>query len=117
MRRFRVIEFEYRSSTPRILRRIPEMRFGRSRNTLFSFLCVVWLLDGFGNSALAQDNSKSDSQPLILGFEGFYAPDKTADPAAGRLLLSELSCTACHKTDDATIGRKQAPILDGVGQR
>jgi cytochrome c2 len=56
----------------------------------------------------------------VPGYERFHtAPD--ADPvAAGRLLLSELHCTACHKTPKDALGAvapKQAPVLDEVGDR
>lgn len=93
------------------------MRFGIARHILLSLLCLTWLIGGPAESVVAQEKNKTDVHPVILGFERFYASEKNVDPAAGRLLLGELSCTSCHMTDDATIGRKQAPILEGVGQR
>lgn len=58
-------------------------------------------------------------RPLVTGFERFHSVGE--NPAdGGRLLVSELSCTACHAPSDAwnrVIDPKQAPILDGVGKR
>lgn len=57
---------------------------------------------------------------IVPGFERFYAEagDKTV---GGQLLLTELNCTSCHAVDkswETTLGgRKQAPILDKVGNR
>src|SRR5436305_226593 len=57
------------------------------------------------------------SHPVVPGFERFHA-GAGADPARmGRLLLGELNCVSCHQPDDASLGRKQAPVLDGVANR
>jgi len=66
--------------------------------------------------------SAATPHPIIPGFERLLAkPVSTADRVTGgRLLLGELNCTSCHKTDAATaplVNRKRAPILDGVGSR
>src|SRR5205823_1949929 len=66
---------------------------------------------------------KPDGHPIIPGFERFHAGG--ADPVkGGRLLLSELNCTRCHQPGRAwrvnapvELPRKQAPILDRVGER
>lgn len=60
--------------------------------------------------------------PIVPGFERFLGkPLTTADGiTGGRVLLGELNCTSCHKTDTATaalVNRKRAPVLDGVGSR
>ncbi|HUQ71639.1 MAG TPA: c-type cytochrome, partial [Planctomycetaceae bacterium] len=58
--------------------------------------------------------------PRVPGYERFFAADDADAVAAGRLLLSELHCTACHKTGKTTLGPvtpKQAPVLDEVGDR
>jgi len=58
--------------------------------------------------------------PRVPGYERFYAADDADAVAAGRLLLSELHCTACHKSAKDTLGvvaPKQAPVLDEVGDR
>jgi cytochrome c2 len=58
--------------------------------------------------------------PRVPGYERFFAADDADPVAAGRLLLSELHCTACHKAAQGTLGAitpKQAPVLDDVGER
>jgi mono/diheme cytochrome c family protein len=71
--------------------------------------------------ALAGPASAGDktSSPVIPGFERFHA--KGENPVAGgRLLLGELNCISCHRPEPALESHlipKQAPILDGVGQR
>jgi mono/diheme cytochrome c family protein len=62
------------------------------------------------------------SHPVVPGFERFYSEAASnADLlAAGKLLLGELNCVACHKADDAVTKSllvKRSPILDGVGSR
>jgi len=47
-----------------------------------------------------------------LGRHGVLAPEM-----AGRLLVSELSCTACHATEDRATVAKGGPDLSGVGLR
>jgi cytochrome c2 len=55
--------------------------------------------------------------PVVAGFERLQAAEKPDAVASGQLLLSELNCTSCHQSADAAVGKKQAPILDGVGSR
>jgi mono/diheme cytochrome c family protein len=72
---------------------------------------------------LIVDGGKSSAEPagpVVPGFQRFYAVSKADSAAGGRLLLSELICTSCHRPGSglaAQIHRKQAPILDGVGSR
>lgn len=58
-------------------------------------------------------------RPIVPGFERFHAGG--IDPIeGGRLLISELNCIACHKTDESVAAKlrsKQAPRLDEVGKR
>jgi len=60
-----------------------------------------------------------ETSAVVPSFERFHA--KGTDPVlAGRLLLSELSCINCHAPDAAMgshLTQRQAPILDGIGQR
>jgi len=56
------------------------------------------------------------SRPIVPGFERFHTGDK-ADARGGQLLLTELSCVSCHQPADASLPRKQAPILDNVAGR
>jgi mono/diheme cytochrome c family protein len=58
--------------------------------------------------------------PVIPGFERFYANSAAERTAGGRLLLGELNCIACHKTEEAaklSIVPRPAPVLDAVGER
>ena len=66
-----------------------------------------------------RDVAAEARRPIVPGFERFHAGagDLTA---GGQLLLGELNCVACHKTNESLtklIQPKQAPILDKVGQR
>jgi mono/diheme cytochrome c family protein len=61
-----------------------------------------------------------DGHPIVPGFERFYAAPGADAVKGGRLLLGELNCLSCHKPEagqEAVLPRKQAPILDGVGER
>jgi mono/diheme cytochrome c family protein len=60
-------------------------------------------------------SAASPDHSIVPGFERFA--DTKTDPDAGRLLLGELNCVSCHQTTETAILRKQAPILDGVGNR
>ncbi|HEU5118937.1 MAG TPA: c-type cytochrome, partial [Isosphaeraceae bacterium] len=56
--------------------------------------------------------------PVVAGFPALAKAVDTA--SAGRLLLGELSCSACHKADpdrQGPLDRKPAPVLDEVGSR
>jgi cytochrome c553 len=60
------------------------------------------------------------SHAIIPGFERFFTGSREDAARGGRLLLSELNCTSCHKPDAArepSLTRKQVPLLDGVGSR
>jgi len=50
--------------------------------------------------------------PFVAGFARF-----ADDPQAGHLLLTELSCTACHRSDDSSLEPKQGPILSSAAVR
>ena len=58
--------------------------------------------------------------PVVAAFERFGRHD---DPAgltaadAGRLLVGELGCTACHASDRSDLAPKGGPTLFGVGTR
>jgi mono/diheme cytochrome c family protein len=60
------------------------------------------------------------AHPVVPAFERFYTAADADGVKGGQLLLGELNCTSCHKAEPAHegyIARKQAPILDGVGNR
>jgi cytochrome c2 len=58
--------------------------------------------------------------PVVAGFERFGRAT-AAQPLdrvdAGRLLIGELGCAACHRTDAAALAPKAGPDLSGVGTR
>ena len=66
-------------------------------------------------AVMADDNLSS--VPFVPGFDRFGRHADIDEVTAGRLLITELSCTACHKTDDATLNPKRGPVLDGAGSR
>ena len=55
--------------------------------------------------------------PFVAGFERLGRHDEIESDTAGRVLLSELSCTACHASDDKDLQPKRGPQLDGAGNR
>ena len=66
-----------------------------------------------------RDLTAEAARPIVPGFERFHATGGN-EVEGGRLLLGELNCTACHAADESLVNfvqPKQAPILDGVGER
>lgn len=55
--------------------------------------------------------------PFVAGFDRFGRHAEIDPVTAGHLLLTELSCTACHATDNTALDPKRGPVLDGVGSR
>ncbi|MBC7966574.1 MAG: c-type cytochrome, partial [Fuerstia sp.] len=74
-------------------------------------LCV-WIAATF---AFADD--LVSNVPFVSGFDRFGRHADIDPVTAGRLLITELSCTACHATDDALMISKRGPVLDGAGSR
>src|SRR5262249_35110488 len=67
----------------------------------------------------AEKKPNTDGRPIVPGFERFHA-DGAESVKGGRLLLGELNCVSCHKSEagqEASLPSKKAPILDGVGGR
>ena len=52
--------------------------------------------------------------PFVAGFERFARHEELGPATAGRLLLTELSCTACHA---GHLEPKRGPQLNGAGSR
>jgi mono/diheme cytochrome c family protein len=78
---------------------------------LFAFVVVASISPAIFQSTLR-------AEPLIPADARFHRERVSAD--AGRILLTELNCVACHRTDQpqATgMVSKQAPVLDQVAQR
>jgi cytochrome c2 len=57
-----------------------------------------------------------ESIPFVAGFERFGRHEDISSARAGRLLLTELSCTACHPGGTA-LSPKGGPELAGAGAR
>lgn len=76
-------------------------------------------------SAQESPTSVDPLRPIVLGWERFsdeqeYAGDDSEreQELLGRVLLTELSCTACHRAEsDPSLTPKQGPRLDGIGAR
>lgn len=63
-------------------------------------------------------NAAEPDHPIVPGFERFFANENSDAAAGGQLLIGELNCTSCHKSDATpTIAAKQAPLLDEVASR
>jgi len=55
--------------------------------------------------------------PMVAGFDRFARHDEIDTAAGGRLLISELSCAACHQAKDQDLQPKLGPKLEGVADR
>ncbi len=55
--------------------------------------------------------------PFVAGFDRFAQHGEIETVFGGQLLLSELSCTACHQTQVEQMQPKRGPNLDGVATR
>ena len=55
--------------------------------------------------------------PLVAGFDRFIRQQVLPSEVGGRLLLSELSCTACHRSSRPELAPKRGPNLAGVSRR
>lgn len=61
--------------------------------------------------------SEPVAAPFVSGFDRFARHAEIDPQVGGKLLLSELSCTACHQTDQSDLQPKGGPRLTGVGNR
>lgn len=65
---------------------------------------------------LASARRAESDVPFVAGFERFGRHDEISKAQAGRVLIAELSCTACHIAGPE-VKPKKGPNLDGVGNR
>ena len=79
----------------------------------FRWWQVAWLVVALGGPVYAQ----AEGVPFVTGFERFARHQEIDKAAAGRLLLTELSCTACHAATSDDLKPKLGPRLDGAGDR
>lgn len=77
-------------------------------------MCSAVLADWNSHSKLA---AAETMPPFVAGFDRFGRHDEISDVHAGRLLLTELSCTACHAPSGAGLMPKRGPKLDAIGSR
>jgi mono/diheme cytochrome c family protein len=81
------------------------------RNSRFwQAACVVLALCG-------QTSAQPDSVPFVAGFERFARHQEIDLLQSGRLLLTELNCTACHTPASKDLNPKLGPRLNGAGNR
>lgn len=74
---------------------------------------VAWLVIALSGRVHAQP----DTVPFVVGFERFARHQEISEQVAGQLLLTELSCTACHEAASNRLKPKLGPRLNGVGDR
>ncbi|MCA9057541.1 MAG: c-type cytochrome, partial [Planctomycetaceae bacterium] len=55
--------------------------------------------------------------PFVAAVERFAPHGDLPAQDAGRLLVTELSCTACHQTSEPQLAPKRGPLLNAVGSR
>ena len=97
-------------------RRPPQRtRFRRTIAVGWSGLLAGWSLWLAASSAAVAAENRSTA--FVAGFERFARHDEISDEAAGRLLISELGCTACHASPAADLAAKPAPDLNGLADR
>jgi len=65
------------------------------------------------NSAFCE----TSTAPFVSGFDRFARHAEIEPQTGGKLLISELSCTACHQTQQPDLQPKRGPRLTGVGDR
>lgn len=92
------------------LRKSVGQRLTRTTLNILIIGCVftTWTLESF---AATYDS------PMVAGFERFHRESTGDSVGGGRLLISELSCTACHASSDSELQPKRGPNLAGAARR
>ncbi|QDV71047.1 Cytochrome c [Rosistilla carotiformis] len=80
-------------------------------------LSVLVFLCAAETSVVQISAAESAPRPFVSGFERFAVHEEIDDELAGGLLISELSCAACHATSNPLWSPKGGPRLDAVGSR
>lgn len=62
-------------------------------------------------------SAADDEAPFVAGFDRFARSGDIDSSAGGRLLVAELSCTACHASPDPLLAPKSGPRLEGAALR
>lgn len=68
-------------------------------------------------SGTAETAAAETSGVQVAGFDRFGRHGEVDESLAGRLLITEMSCGACHSTTDLTLQAKLGPNLSGAGVR
>jgi len=85
------------------------MIYNSRSHSLFCLSLALMTLLGVETSAT--------EPPFVAGFDRFGLHKEIPETTAGRLLLSELSCAACHSSSDPHLAPKKGPRLNGAGNR
>ena len=80
-----------------------------------AFGCVVFFAVVL--SAAGATDAAETTSVQVAGFDRFGRHGEIEVPQAGRLLITEMSCGACHSTTDQTLVAKSGPGLSGAGVR
>ena len=68
-------------------------------------------------ATLAMLAADAHAAPFVAGFDRFFGEDGAELATGGKLLIAELSCTACHATKITLLKPKRGPVLSSVGNR
>lgn len=88
---------------------------GRSAAAAVTLVVALLIMTGAAPAADAQR-----TEPVVPGFYRLRDEAKDVNPAElGQLLIAELSCTSCHKAEDASqrVAAKGGPDLTNIGSR
>lgn len=77
----------------------------------------IWYAMGWLIALCGRTDAGQDTVPFVAAFERFARHQEIGQAVAGRLLISELSCAACHKNVSEQLQPKGGPRLDGAGNR
>jgi mono/diheme cytochrome c family protein len=76
-----------------------------------AWIALVIAVAAFGGLCLA------DEVAFVSGVERFGRHDRIDQFETGRLLITELNCTKCHRSESEILASKGGPSLSGAGRR
>ncbi|MCA9064456.1 MAG: c-type cytochrome [Planctomycetaceae bacterium] len=68
-------------------------------------------------ASVSREPAEAHTSAFVSGMERFGRHHEISTAEAGALLISELSCTTCHASDNALLQPKRGPQLEAVGSR
>ncbi|MCA9067743.1 MAG: hypothetical protein KDA84_02390, partial [Planctomycetaceae bacterium] len=77
------------------------------------YVLVSWAIVSWG----CKVNADAPPTNFVVGFDRFARHKEVEEKVGGRLLLTELSCTACHADNSKQLAPKGGPRLNGAGNR